>query len=423
MASLEPPAGRDAQLPGWLAQGELRPERPRFDSVVIRGCGIGALVCAARLSRSESLRGRVRIAGSPQTGSRRLVNGCTLRARTLDYCGAALGTERDDLLGELFGARREGTGTHAQRVGRVTEVAPGKFEIGRTGVFMDRAGQGGVLAYGLRNSHLATTLAARVAALGVSFSDSVPESLDACRSLANGSHPLVINGSHLPVSDLPAPPAPKRFVVASQLTLRRRADADWPEHHSFLAGRLRRGALDFGVFYPFADPLTPAADFYGIFFRIVRPGPTFQKTDEIAIMRTAVEGVAAAMGFDPVDPEETRGEAMVPCLPWRDVPSVRADWLDLHRIYSSCTPIITGDGMTRAALAGWVAAELILAGEDPAPATNRSLHRWRQTNRGFALGMTRLARLTAALVGRAPGPTLRLLGVSPDMWAGVPHNS
>ena len=145
--------------------------------------------------------------------------------------------------------------------------------------------------------------------------------------------------------------------------------------------------------------------------------------NEIAIMRTAVEGVAAAMGFDPVDPEETRGEAMVPCLPWRDVPSLRADWLDLHRIYSSCTPIITGDGMTRAALAGWVAAELILAGEDPAPATNRSLHRWRQTNRGFALGMTRLARLTAALVGRAPGPTLRLLRVSPDMWSGVPHNS
>lgn len=423
MASLAPPAGRDARLPEWLARGEQRPGSPRFDSVVIRGSGIGALTCAARLARSDSLGGRVRIAGPLPAESRRLVNGCTLRTRSLDYCGAALGTDRDDLIDELFGARREGAGTHAQRVGRVTEIAPGKFEIGRTGVFMDRAGQGGVLAYGLRNSHLAATLAARVAALGVSFGKSVPETFEACRSLADGTHPLVINGSHLPVSDLPAPAAPDRFVVASQVTFRRREASAWPSQHSFLAGRLRRGALDFGVFYPFADPLTPAADLYGIFYRIVRPGRAFEKANELAIMRGAVEGVADAMGFDPVDAEETRGEAMVPCLPWRDVPSLRADWLDLHRIYSSCTPIITGDGMARAALAGWVAAELILAGEDPAPATNLSLHRWRQANRGFALGMTRLARLTAALVGRAPGTTLRLVGVSPDMWAGVPHSS
>jgi len=423
MPLLEPPAGRDASLPGWLARGEVRPERPRFDSVVVRGNGVGALVCAARLARSKSLHGRVRIAAPRPTESRRLVNGCTLRARSIDYYAAALGSDRDELLDALYGTQRRAAETHAQCAGRVVETGPGRFELGRTGVFMDRTSQGGVLAYGIRNSHLTAFLADRVADLGAPFANEVPDTLEACRDHADGARVLVVNGSHLPVHDLPAPLAPERFVVASQLTLRRRENADWPAHQSFIAARTRRRALDVGVFYPFADPLTPAANHYGIFYRIVRPGPDFRKGDEMAAMRRTVEGVADAMGFDPVDAEDTRGEALVPCLPWNDVETLRPDWLDLHRIYSACTPIVTGDGMARAGLAGWAAAELILAGDDPGPATNASLHVWRRTNRGFALAMTRLARLTAALVGFAPGGTLRLVGANPDMWASVARDS
>jgi hypothetical protein len=416
---LAPPAGRDAPLPAWLAGGEARPERPRFDSVVVRGNGIGALVCAARLARSDALRGRVHIAAPRPVESRRLVNGCTLRARSLDYFAAALGCDRDALLDELFGERRSAAEAHTQRAGMAFEEETGRFRLGRIGLFMGEAADGDVLAYGLRNGHLAGRLADRVAALGVRFDDDVPDTFEACRARADGDRTLVVNGSHLPVSDLPAAAAPDRFVVASQLTLRRRENGALPPDSSFVGMRRRAGALDTGVFYPFVDPLSPAADAYGIFYRVVWPGPDFRKADEISIMRRTVEGVADALGFDPVDADETRGEAMVPCLPWRDVPSSRPDWLDLHRTYSACTPIITGDGMTRAGLAGWVAAELILAGEDPVPATNLSLRRWRGTNRGFALAVTRLSRLTAAVVGHAPGRGLRFVGAAPDMWAGL----
>ena len=385
----------------------------------MRGSGIGALVCAARLARSHALRGRVKVAGPLPAEDRRLVNGCTLRARSLDYYAAALGTTRPVLLRELFGTRLEEAETLDQATGVVEEIADGGFRLRKTGVFMKRAETRVAFAYGLRNGHLAATLARRVTALGVPFTGEVPGSFEACRALAGGERPLVVNGSHLPVDDLPSPPKPTRFVAASQVPLRRRADASWPRHRSFLAARRRAGALDLGVFYPFVDALSPAADFYGIFYRIVPADPAFRKPDVLAPMRSTVVGVARALGFEPVDPEETRGEAVVPCLPWSDVEAIRPDWLDLHRTYSACTPIITGDGMSRAGLAGWIAAELLLAGEDPVPATNASLHGWRRSNRGLALAMTRLSRIAAALLRHAPAATLRPIGSAPDMWAGV----
>ena len=44
-------AGRDAVLPEWL-RADARVEQARFDSAVVRGNGVSALVCAARLARS-----------------------------------------------------------------------------------------------------------------------------------------------------------------------------------------------------------------------------------------------------------------------------------------------------------------------------------------------------------------------------------
>ncbi len=417
MGALTPPAGRDAPLPAWLAAGERPADRPRFDTVVVRGNGVGALVCAARLARSESLRGRVRVAAPLPTESRRLVNGCTLRARSLDYYAGALGCDADVLTDALFGERRRVAETWAQRFSVAREEASG-FRLGPLPVWMGEGAREPVLAYGLRNGHLTARLAERVQALGVAFDDDLPETLEACLARAPGKTPLVVNGSHLPVGDLPKPPAPDRFVVASQLALRRRDDAPLPAHHSAFVMRRREGGFDTGVFYPFVDPLTPAADFYGIFFRIVRPGEGFVKADAIAPMRHTVEGVGHALGLEPVDAEETRGEAMVPCLPWSDVTTPRADWLDLHRTYSACTPIITGDGMTRAGLAGWVAAEAVLAGEDPVPVTNRSLRIWRRANRGLAWVMTHPG-LLEGLLRRFGGPIMKRANGLPDMWAPV----
>jgi hypothetical protein len=385
---------------------------------VVRGNGVGALVCAARLARSGAFEGRVRVAAPFPVANRRLVNGCTLRARSLDYYAAALGTQPGSLVTGLFADRSEVAQTWGQRFAVAREGAPGRFTLGSLTRWMGDDTPNAVMAYGLRNGHLVGHLAEQVAAMGVPFDDDVPETFDECVQRAHGSRPLVVNGTHVPVTDLPAHPAPDRFVVASQHPMRRRSGATLPAHSSFVSLRRRAGAFDAGVFFPFVDPLSPGADYYGIFYRIERPGGGFAKPEALAAMRGTVEGVADALGLDPVDADETRGEAMVPCLPWRDVPTSRPDWLDLHRTYSACAPIITGDGMARAGLAGWVAAEAILAGEDPVSATNHSLSVWRRANRGFAFLMTRLTRFSEPLLRRAPGILRRAAG-PPDMWTSV----
>ena len=53
--------GRDAWLPRWLA-GAPTPGAARFDAAVVRGNGVSALTCAARLARSEAFAGRVVVA-------------------------------------------------------------------------------------------------------------------------------------------------------------------------------------------------------------------------------------------------------------------------------------------------------------------------------------------------------------------------
>jgi hypothetical protein len=386
--------------------------------VVVRGNGVGALVFAARLARSTAFAGRVRVASPFPVPNRRLINGCTVRTRSLDYYAAALGYEPQTLVDGLFGERREVAATWSQRFALAQEKAPGSFSLGPLTRWMGDDTPRPGLAFGLRNGHLVGYLAEQVAAMGVPFDDDAPETFAECVRRAHGSQPLVVNGTHLPVTDLPKPPAPERFVVASQHPMRRRPDAALPAHSSLVSLRRRAGAFDAGVFFPFVDPLTEGADYYGIFYRIERPGTGFSKPEALAAMRSTVEGVAEALGLDPVDVDETRGEAMVPCLPWRDVPTPRSDWFDLHRTYSACAPIITGDGMARAGLAGWVAAEAVLAGHDPVSVTNRSLLVWRRTNRGFAWLMTRLTGVSERLLRRSPGMLSRAAAV-PDMWSSV----
>ena len=182
--------------------------------------------------------------------------------------------------------------------------------------------------------------------------------------------------------------------------------------------RRRRGGADTGVFYPFFDPLTPSANYYGIFYRIVKKD-RFERRTEIDIMRQCVEGVGRVLGLETVDYKETYGEAIVPCIPWKNVPTHRPDYLDMHRTYSACAPIITGDGMTRAALTGWLSAESILAGEDPVQTTNQALRLWRSSNRAFSWGMTALSAPLFPVLRRRPQAMLRLTAGFPDSWASV----
>jgi hypothetical protein len=385
--------------------------------VVIRGNGIGALTCAARLGRSASLRGRVRLAAPRAAENRRLENGCTLRARTLDYLAAALDDSPQELASLLFRERRAEAATQSQYFALASEHESGSFELQKHLRWMEGS-EKRPLAYGLRNGHLVTTLANRVEEIGVPFDDSLAESFDDCRQRAPGNNPLVINASHTPLAGVPTPHRPDRFVVAAQVPLRRREDSMLPLQASFASMRRRRGGSDTGVFYPFFDPLTPNANYYGIFYRIVKKA-RFERKTEIEIMRRCVEGVGCALGLETVDHEETYGEAIVPCIPWKNVPTHRPDYLDMHRTYSACAPVITGDGMTRAALTGWLSAESILAGEDPVDTTNQALRLWRSSNRAFAWGMTTLSAPLFPVLRRRPQALLRLSAGFPDSWASV----
>lgn len=414
-------AGRDAALPGWVNTGLA--ERPRFDSVVIRGNGVGAMTLAGRLARSESLAGRVVIAAPRPVESRRLINGCTLRARSVDYYAAAFATTRERVLETLFGARSREAECHRQFASLCARRSDGTFALENCRPWMDSGdADGRPIAYGTRNSRLVGALETLLGELPHQWIPELPPTVEACRRLAPGKNPLIINASHQPFSDAAPSAKPERFVIASQTTFtapRRRALGLVGDRGSFIGAVARDGALDAGVYYPFVDPLSAAAEYYGIFYRIVRPGRGFDKAGELERMHETVVGVGRCFGLEPLDESETHATAMVPCTPWRDHEPLDRSFFDFEATYGAGAPIITGCGMARAGLAGFVAAEAILAGEDPIVHTNRSLRRWRLLNHLFALGMTTLAAPLLPLLRWFPAPTMSWANGYADTWSGV----
>jgi hypothetical protein len=416
--SREARAGRDADLPVWLRGAPAR-EQSRFDSAVVRGNGVSALVCAARLARSESFADRVVVASARGAESPKLINGCTLRARSLDYFAAALGTTRERVLDVLLGDGAARARTRSQHVSLFSRGGAGEFEPVRMREFMPRRGGASPLAYGTRNSRLVATLAELSDEVGLRWTAAPAASLAACRALAPGDAPIVINGSHLPLEGAPTSAPPRCFVIAWQCTMRRTPGARLPDESSLIAGVARKGGIDIGVFYPFADPLTPDADAYGLFYRVVHPGPDFSKEEAIAEMRETALGVGRAIGWEPVCEEQTAAGAQVPGFDWSDVEAPLEDYFDLHRTFGAGVPIITGCGMARAGLAGWVASEALLHGDAPAPLVNRSLRRWRSMNRTFCAGMEDGTGLAAAALARFPALIFKMGADKPDTWAGA----
>jgi hypothetical protein len=430
-------AGRDARLPPWMAGAGPRPSVPRFDSVVVCGNGVGALVCATRLARSEAFAGRVTVAAAPATESRRLIGGLTLRARSLDYYCAAFACERSSLLGEMFGDRAAAAETRSLCSSLCERDGAGRFALGRTETWMRSVDhRGRVLAYGVRNSGLVAALRRSMADLDVAWHPELPSDLDDCREIARGERPVVVDASGgTPLAELAELAAPTSFVLASQLhfTAARRETAGVLDSGAAFLGVLPRGkgrGLDAGVYNPVVDPLTPKAAWYGIVYRIVRtaePLPIEERGMRALVQRyeaqlsellDEVVGVGEALGLEPLDEAQTLGQAVVSCQPWRDVRTRRDDVVELSRIYDACAPIITGDGMARSGLAALVVAECLLAGVDPALHANRALRLWRRTNRAFALGMTSLAPLVAWGARRYPKAFLDG-GRVPDTWAGL----
>lgn len=422
--------GRDAYLPAW--QGTRHSASTcAYDSVVITGNGIGAAVLAARLNRSPEFAGRVVIAAPPVAESRRLINGVTLRARSIDYYAAALGVDRTDVLGEMYGDDWTKAITYRQQA-TLCDVEGDTYSFRKPttwmtseGVRKDRSTRE-PLAYGVRNSRLAGALVALAKRAGVVHVEEEVNDWHALRALAPGQRPLIVNAKPKPLENTETiwqAPAPKEFVLASQITFTdnaRPSKGILDTHDAFCAFIHRDQGLDMSVLYPFQDPLSPEARYYGIFYRVAKTG-SFDKAHEYNVLTDEIVGVGGELGLEPHDMDETMGQAAVPCSRWRGLKNRQKDTLDLSYIYNGGAPIITGDGMVRSAVAATAAAEALLGGRDPVPEMNTALNRYRFLNWSQCRMMTHFPAMAARLIGARPNWALAGPGLSRDwdMWAGA----
>ncbi|WP_339831108.1 hypothetical protein [uncultured Parvibaculum sp.] len=415
--------------------GRLVPARrvaPVHDSIVISSHGIGAITLAARLAREPVFAGRVTVAAKPVTETRQLIDGCTLRARSIDYYAAASGSSRDDIVARVYGQRAHAAETHRQMAGVARPhgngVAFARVEpwMRNQGVKRDRT-EGAPLAYGVRNSRLMAVLNEKAAQCGVRFDSSGAATYDELRALSDGKNPLVVNGTPKPIKGatwLHQPAAPKHFVAAAQMAFtapQLETRGVLQRHDSFVGFIHRDGAIDMSVYYPFQDPLSPRAEYYGIFYRFVRDGSEARREAHQRALRAELEAVGEALGLQPDDPDETAAVAWVPASSWAFTRNRQHGVLDLSRISGAGAPIITGDGMTRAGLGAMAAAEALIEGGDPAEAMNRALTLYRRLNMVQAGGMAWTPGLSAWTLERAP--RLAMLGPGKsrdwDMWAGA----
>lgn len=416
--------------------GRLTPARkiaPAYDGIIINSHGIGAITLAARLAREPAFEGRVIVAAKPVQETRQLIDGCTLRARSIDYYAAAAGTNREDILHRVYGPDAKEAETHRQMAG-VARMTGGRAAFARVEAWMTNDGvkrdrtEGAPLAYGVRNSRLMGALNEKAAQAGVRFDRSGAQSHDELRALSNGKNPLIVNGTPKPIAGAAwihqPPPPPKHFVAAAQMAFtapRLEERGAIRRHDSFVGFIHRDGAIDMSVFYPFRDPLSPAARYYGIFYRFVRDGTDEKRDTHQRALREEVEAVGDALGLAPDDPDETAAAAWVPVSPWGFAQSRQEGVLDLSRISGAGAPIITGDGMTRAGLGAMAAAEALIEGTAPEPAMNRALSLYRRLNMVQAGGMAWTPRLAAWTLERAPKFAMMGPGKSRDwdMWAGA----
>lgn len=417
-------AGRDAKLPAWLVEQRRVEERPQFDSAVIIGNGLSALCCAARLARSNAFAGKVIMIGKPPVPNRRLIAGLTLRARSLDYFAACLGISRASLLAELYQGHDREVAALEQRCARYSGTGAGSYKFGKRGVWMSRwTHDGRVVCYGVRNSHMVDTIFQCMQHLNISWLDAKPGSISDCRAFANGKNPIVVNATPMPLAGTGVVPAkPNNFVVASQMLFtneRQREKAILPPNTSFFTARRRAGRADASVWYPVWDPLSPTARFYGITYRIVKGGEGVYKDAEIDIQKSHLYGLADALGFSPLDPQETLGTAMVPCSHWNDTHQHTPGYLHLGKLANLGTPIIAGDGMARAGNAAFVAAEALIAGENVQAMVSRAANGWAQRNRVTHHAFTSLSFFADLGLRVMPGTALNLIQDFGETWAGL----
>lgn len=439
--------GRDIPFPSW-ARSSRSSSRSRmrsgqgsvpYDSVVVNSTGMCGLTLAGRLARSPEFQGAVKVVGRPVEETRRLVGGCTLRARTLDYFAAAMGVDRKRIESELLDSDLAPARTFRQYAALLGGEAAQGLKVVRQSCFMDagqaRSGRpdGLPLAYGIRNSRLLALLQRLALEAGSSLSsvdgagieESTSGDVETLRA-ASGSRSLLVNATPRPIPGLEVdrpPLAPRQFVAAAQVPFRasrlgqqNQIEAD----ASFVCWLPGRQGLNMSVFYPYQDPLSPTADFYGIVYRVVDAESVRTKVELLTELASNLIAIGDLLGLDAVDPDQTMGRAVVPVSAWKGTRSSQDGVLDLSRLCGAGSPIISGDGMTRSAIGGLVGAESLLACRDPVADINTALGRYRQLNWELHLLLSRLARPASWLLARWPNLVLirQTRSYFRDMWAG-----
>lgn len=373
----------------------------QYDSVVIVGDeGLTTSTFAARLARDPRFADRVTIVGQPLKQDPRLLAGVSLRGRAMDYLLYALDTDLETLVDVVAPGRMPMT--IRQTAAAVTLQQNGTYTFSKPATWQNRTRRSTrPLLFGFRNSALAgaiTTLSAPV-----TITAGNPTSVSEARRFAQGGNPLIVDATKRGVL-LDRDAGSGWGIAAAQVPFRKVANGGPMDDQTTFAPIMKRdGRINTGYFMPFADPLSPSADRYGIVARPVRfVEEMSDKTRQLNLLQNELLGIGAAGGLEPVDLDNTIGLAWVPA------PSTRAPSRSQNRVFDLRRAVTPGvgayyaDGMTGAAIAGVSAAEAILVGRDPVAVSNAALARFRRWNAVWRVETTRMATVVEKGVKHAP---------------------
>lgn len=410
--------------------------------VVVVGSSISGLVLASRLSRAEGVT-VVLVPGSPPI-RRRLVAGCSLRWSTIRRMAAGIGTTAGQLHERLGGAPASFRWLAVERAlagsGDGLQFKRRRGTWAAADPLMGLSTRHGEILSALR-SLLTPGPGLRVVAGGVDKAARLVDGAGLPLQLSGGDALLTLPAESTVVcnatstAELLRPgrtlPEPTRWVAAVQAPLTFRGTPPDPR------GSRSSGPFDgrdvgiapmtagsprphLAFFTPFADPDSPAADWYVINTTLVRASELAEAGRDavVAATRDRMRELESVYGFEEIDPSETLGEALVPVESETGAALQKrledgSPVVDVHRAFTSGAPAINVDGMLAAAVGADVFADaFLLTGGPPLDAarsalavTDRSLLGIRTRNRltqfTFFLAPEANRALTARLPQRA----------------------
>ena len=400
------------------------PDRQRtvYDSVVIAGGkGITAYTLAARLARSPEFAGRVVVAGPPVEETRQLRNGVSMRGTAADFISYALACPQATLIRQVIGPQAAGQPVASRQTAAMVRFNPVSGAASFSRVTNWQGGRHGLdrpIMYGARNSRVANAVRELLDASGIVETDEVITSLDDARALAPGKRPLLVNLTTNPKL-FGAPGSPiTRVTLAAQMALRVRPGGikkPLTQATCFAPLVHRANAIDVGYFTPFADPLSPDASWYGLMVAPRRSLDGLDKANEVQVLADEVRAVADAVGLEPVDPEATLFDGMIPAPPLHQWQRSAPGTLEMRAL---CTPggvAYYADGILGGAIGSVIAAEALLRGANPEEAVHRALRRYVRWNDLWWYETTRIPGVVDAFMRRPPLSRVAL--AYPHSWS------